>query len=488
MALRPADPPPTSAPDDAPTVITPARPPDAANDPTLGLAVGSRLGGFQIVEAIGAGGMAAVLKAKDVDLGRVVALKILPPHMARDPENVARFKLEARAAAQLDHDNVARVFACGEDQRLNFIAFEFVEGETLRDLIDRRGQLPPAECVRYLAQVAAGLAHAADRGVVHRDVKPSNIIVTPDGRAKLVDMGLARSLAGGSVNGGVTQSGVTLGTFDYISPEQALDPRRADARSDVYSLGCTIYHALTGRPPVPAGTAARKLQAHQNDPPVDPRLLNPQVRTPWRWCWPSEASTSARRYRRRGSCWPRRPGWPPGWGCTRTLPADARGSSAHVPLPAGPAPRPSAGLVVGLGAVAVAGGGVRGGRRPRPRAGPGPRGPTRRPAHSAGPPADPNPARGPAARRPPAVSTVGDPGHPEGWPPPSRTRSCPRRPGRRPDDLTADRDGWWPRCGPSGRHRRPGPAADRGGGRHPGGRGQVGRPRHLRRSPSTPPP
>ena len=128
-------------------------------------------------------------------------------------------------------------------------------------LIDQRGPLPAAECVPYMLQVAAGLDHAADRGVVHRDIKPSNIIITPDGRAKIVDMGLARYLDSEAVNGGVTQSGVTLGTFDYISPEQALDPRRADVRSDIYSLGCTFYHALTGRPPVPEGTAAKKLHA-----------------------------------------------------------------------------------------------------------------------------------------------------------------------------------------------------------------------------------
>jgi hypothetical protein len=221
--------------------------------------------------------MAAVLKARDLDLGRVVALKILPPESARDPENVTRFKQEARAAAKLDHENIARAYFCGEDQGLHFIAFEFVEGVTLRALIDRRGPLPAGECVRYMIQVAAGLAHAAERGVVHRDVKPSNILITPDGRAKIVDMGLARHLDAGSVNGGVTQSGVTLGTFDYISPEQALDPRRADVRSDIYSLGCAFYHALTCRPPVPEGTAAKKLQAHQSIDPLDPRELNPAI-------------------------------------------------------------------------------------------------------------------------------------------------------------------------------------------------------------------
>ena len=156
-----------------------------------------------------------------------------------------------------------------------YIAFEFVEGATLRELIDNAARCRSPKLVPLMVQIAEGLAHAAERGVVHRDVKPSNIIVGSDGRAKLVDMGLARHLDGAA--GGVTQSGVTLGTFDYISPEQALEPRTADARSDIYSLGCTMYHALTGQPPVPDGTAAKKLQHHQSVPPPDPRTLNPAI-------------------------------------------------------------------------------------------------------------------------------------------------------------------------------------------------------------------
>lgn len=272
--------------DDAPTVITHGKalssfPPPSLNTPAATVTdpsaiAGRRLGHFELIETIGSGGMAAVLKARDTQLGRTVALKILPPQAARDPESVTRFKQEARAAAALDHENIARVYFCGEDQGLHFIAFEFVEGINLRQLIDRQGPLPAGDCVRYMLQVAAGLNHAAERGVVHRDIKPANIIITPDGRAKIVDMGLAR-LDSEAVNGGVTQSGVTLGTFDYISPEQALDPRRTDVRSDIYSLGCTFYHALTGRPPVPEGTAARKLRAHQFESPLDPRLLNPAI-------------------------------------------------------------------------------------------------------------------------------------------------------------------------------------------------------------------
>jgi serine/threonine protein kinase len=237
---------------------------------------GRSLAHFEMLAPIGVGGMAAVIRARDKQLDRQVALKILPPDMATDPENVRRFHQEARAAAKLDHENIARVFFCGEDQRLHFIAFEFVEGVNLRTLLEQRGRLAVGEAIHYMLQIATGLAHAAARGVVHRDIKPSNIIISPNGRAKLVDMGLARSM-GPTDTKALTQSGVTLGTFDYISPEQALEPRDADVRSDIYSLGCTFYHMLTGQPPVPEGTAAKKLHHHQHVAPTDPRQFNPAV-------------------------------------------------------------------------------------------------------------------------------------------------------------------------------------------------------------------
>ncbi len=268
--------------DDVPTMISKSPPTQgvlALNgaDSSLSNSLrGRTLAHFELLEPIGVGGMAAVIRARDKQLDRFVALKILPPEMAVDPENVQRFHQEARAAAKLDHENIARVYFCGDDQKLHFIAFEFVEGQNLRMVMEERGRLPVKDAVSYLLQIATGLAHAASRGVVHRDIKPSNIIITPNGRAKLVDMGLARSLAPHD-NRQLTQSGVTLGTFDYISPEQALEPRDADVRSDIYSLGCTFYHALTGQPPVPEGTAAKKLHHHQHVAPFDPRQLNAEI-------------------------------------------------------------------------------------------------------------------------------------------------------------------------------------------------------------------
>ena len=267
--------------DDVPTIISKTPPTQGYLGGPGEALVGSNLHGrtlahFELLEPIGVGGMAAVLRARDQQLDRFVALKILPPEMAIDPEHVQRFHQEARAAAKLDHENIARVYFCGEDQKLHFIAFEFVEGNNLRTLLERRGRLPVPESVHYMLQIATGLAHAAARGVVHRDIKPSNIIITPSGRAKLVDMGLARH-HGPQDNRQLTQSGVTLGTFDYISPEQALEPREADSRSDIYSLGCTFYHMLTGQAPVPEGTAAKKLHHHQHLAPVDPREFNPEI-------------------------------------------------------------------------------------------------------------------------------------------------------------------------------------------------------------------
>src|SRR5271165_2295835 len=237
---------------------------------------GVLIGGFALEEAIGAGGMGAVFRALDAQLNRRVALKLLPLDQTSDPEIIQRFYQEGRSAAQLDHENIARVYSIGQDGPNHYIAFEFIEGITVRRRVDESGPLPVQEAVDITLQIAQALVHAASRGVVHRDIKPSNIILTPQGRAKLVDMGVACRFER-DADHGLTQSGMTLGTFDYISPEQARDPRDVDVRSDLYSLGCTLFQMLTGRPPFPGGTVLQKLLQHQEEPPPEIRGLNPAV-------------------------------------------------------------------------------------------------------------------------------------------------------------------------------------------------------------------
>lgn len=237
---------------------------------------GIRIEHFEIRERLGAGGMGAVFRATDLELARDVALKILHPGSAQDSSLVLRFRNEARACAQLSHDNIARVFFSGSHEGLHFIAYEFASGRTIRDLIVERGRLTTAETVNYAIQVTLALNHIAAAGIVHRDIKPSNIMLTDSGRVKVVDLGLARRDTTDSI-GDITVAGTTLGTFDYIAPEQARDPRNADVRSDIYSLGCTMYHMLTGQPPYPDGTALQKLLDHQGKSPPDPRSINSKV-------------------------------------------------------------------------------------------------------------------------------------------------------------------------------------------------------------------
>lgn len=247
----------------------------ASGNPT-GEEAGICLAHFEIKQRLGAGGMGAVFKAADLELARDVALKILHPASSQDPSLIARFRNEARACAQLNHDNIARVFYAGSQEGLHFIAYEFASGRTIRDLIIERGRLSIEDTVNYAIQVTLALNHIAAAGIVHRDIKPSNIMLTASGRVKVVDLGLARRDVTDSI-GDITVAGTTLGTFDYLAPEQARDPRNADVRSDIYSLGCTMFHMLTGQPPYPEGTALQKLLDHQGRSAPDPRSLNPGV-------------------------------------------------------------------------------------------------------------------------------------------------------------------------------------------------------------------
>jgi eukaryotic-like serine/threonine-protein kinase len=247
---------------------------------------GDRIAHFDLIEYIGGGGMGRVFRAIDTKLGRTVALKVLPPEQAA-VEATQRFQNEAQSAARLDHENIARVYFVGEERGLSFIVFEYIEGLNVRSLVEQKGPLPLAEALSYTIQMAEALAHADARGVVHRDIKPSNVLITPEGRVKLIDMGLARLRTGDPAAADLTQSGVTLGTFDYISPEQARDPRNADIRSDIYSLGCTMFFMLAGQPPFPEGTVLQKLLQHQGDQPPDIRQLRPDL--------PEEASRVLRK-------------------------------------------------------------------------------------------------------------------------------------------------------------------------------------------------
>ena len=237
---------------------------------------GKRLEHYELTQFVGGGGMGAVFRANDTRLGREVAVKVLSNDQT-DEETIRRFRNEAQSAARLDHPNIARVYYVGEDHGWNFIVFEFIEGTNLREIVDERGPLDLEEALYYTLQVAQALSHSSSRDVVHRDIKPSNVLVTAGGQVKLVDMGLARLHQVQSSSDDLTASGVTLGTFDYISPEQARDPRSADVRSDIYSLGCTLYFMLAARPPFPDGTAVQKLIRHNSDEPPDVRIFRPDL-------------------------------------------------------------------------------------------------------------------------------------------------------------------------------------------------------------------
>ncbi len=238
--------------------------------------IGQQLDHFLIESLVGTGGMGAVFRGRDTKLDREVAIKVVPI-ADRGAEAMRRFRVEAQSAAKLDHPNIARVYYVGETEYWSYIVFEFVEGTNLRELVVKNGLLSIDDAVCLTRQVAEALQHAHERKVVHRDIKPSNILVTKTGQAKLVDMGLARTTELDKSTNDLTASGVTLGTFDYISPEQAQDPRQADVRSDIYSLGCTLYFLLTAQPPFPEGTAIQKLLLHGTKMPEDPRLFRSDI-------------------------------------------------------------------------------------------------------------------------------------------------------------------------------------------------------------------
>jgi serine/threonine protein kinase len=199
---------------------------------------------YELEELVGSGGMSSVFRARDRLLERRVALKILHPHYAGDEATIERFRREARAVAQLSHPNIVTVIDRGQADGRQFIVFEYVDGQTLKEIVQERGPLPVREAVELAIGIARGLAFAHAGGLVHRDVKPQNVLLNGDGKPKVTDFGIARSL---DVEG-VTQTGTVLGTSHYIAPEQA-SGRPVDAQTDVYSLGAVLYELLTGEPP-----------------------------------------------------------------------------------------------------------------------------------------------------------------------------------------------------------------------------------------------
>lgn len=237
-----------------------------------------RLGKYEVVEHIATGGMGAVYRARDTELDREVALKVLTPEMAAKPVMLERFRREARNAAKLRHENIVTLYEFVETGGAFFLAMEFVDGFDLLEYIDHKGMLEPEESRQIILQAARALGQLYELGIVHRDIKPSNFLLTRKGRklqVKLTDLGLARETAAEDFR--VTRDGTTVGTVDYIAPEQARDSSAADTRSDLYSLGCTWYHMLTGQVPFPEGGLAERLVKHMEADPPDVRRVNPQV-------------------------------------------------------------------------------------------------------------------------------------------------------------------------------------------------------------------
>ncbi len=235
-----------------------------------------KVGRYAIVKKIGQGGMGAVFLATDTQLKRQVALKVLPKDKAENPTLVKRFKAEAQAAAALKHDNIVAIHDAGEADGLLYIALEYIEGTDAHSIVAKRGPMPIKRAMEVIRQTAAALQHAHEQKIVHRDIKPSNLLVRKDGLVKLADMGLARSIDE-SVETNITRAGTTVGTVDYMSPEQARNSKAADIRSDLYSLGATWYHLLAGHPPFPDGSMLNKLTAHSTKARPDIRDLNEAV-------------------------------------------------------------------------------------------------------------------------------------------------------------------------------------------------------------------
>ena len=254
-----------------------------------GHADGFFLNEYKILDRLGQCRMAGVFKAVHT-LGQVVAIKALPPSLAKDATLRARFQREARLAMRLKHPNIVRAFQLGEAAGVHYLVMEYLEGETLAEVLKRRGKLPPAEAVRLVYQALQGLQHIHEQGLIHRDLKPGNLMVVAGGpddtsraTVKILDIGLGRALleevrpSGQPADEPLTVAGEVVGTPDYLAPEQARDARAADIRADIYSMGCMLYHILAGQPPFPDTNLLNQIVRHATEAPRPLREFNPAV-------------------------------------------------------------------------------------------------------------------------------------------------------------------------------------------------------------------
>jgi tRNA A-37 threonylcarbamoyl transferase component Bud32 len=241
--------------------------------PTSSAMIGTVLSGRYRLEAkLGSGGMSTVYLARDQTLDRQVAVKVMHREMSEQADQLERFRQEARSVAKLSHPNVVSVIDAGEDRGHPYIVFEYVEGETLKQRINRDGALAPQEAIAYAIEIARGLSMAHARNMVHRDIKPQNILIDAEGRAKLTDFGISRQLE----QDGMTATGRVLGTTDYVAPEQAMG-RKVDPRTDIYSLGVVLYEMLVGQVPFSADSQVGVAMKHVNEELPDVQRRRPDV-------------------------------------------------------------------------------------------------------------------------------------------------------------------------------------------------------------------
>src|SRR3954447_4831514 len=233
---------------------------------------------YEIGGVLGRGGMAEVHRGRDLRLGREVAVKVLRQDLARDPSSQVRFRREAQAAASLNHPAIVAVYDTGEDRTPQgatpYIVMEYVEGETLRDVLRREGRLSPERAMSLTADICAALDFSHRNGIVHRDVKPGNVMITPQGTVKVMDFGIARAVSDSAAT--MTSTAAVIGTAQYLSPEQACG-EGVDARSDVYSAGCLLYELVTGTPPFTGDSPVAVAYQHVREDPKTPSSINPVI-------------------------------------------------------------------------------------------------------------------------------------------------------------------------------------------------------------------